>query len=171
MHLRTETSWPSGRPTRVATRAVRRSTSKRVVRRQESTKSCGVLREKAHRTKWRAWQGASAADWDRAREREAVIGPLVEQQRLTKAAVASACAQLGLSRTSVYELVQRYRRRPQTSSLFPLKRGRDPKTRFLDRDRETLIAASIEEYYLTPQKPSVWTRNGQIGGLAECRSR
>lgn len=104
--------------------------------------------------KWRQWQTASDSDWALALAREAVVRPLVDQAPLTQAVVQLAAGQLGLSRATVYRLVSRYRRRPQTSSLLPWKRGRDSKTQFLDRENEDLIATCIKDFYLTPQRPS-----------------
>ena len=104
--------------------------------------------------KWRQWQTASDSDWALALAREAVVRPLVDQAPLTQAVVQLAAGQLGLSRATVYRLVSRYRRRPQTSSLLPWKRGRDSKTQFLDRENEGLIATCIKDFYLTPQRPS-----------------
>src|SRR5215472_10542349 len=104
--------------------------------------------------KWRQWQEAPHSEWSVALEREAVIRPLAELSRLTRTAVQQAVERLGLGRTSIYDLVHRYKQRPQTSSLLPCKRGRDSNTQFLDQDREHLIAICIKEFYLTPQRPS-----------------
>jgi putative transposase len=104
--------------------------------------------------KWREWQAAPQSEWSLALEREAVIRPLAELNRLTRTAVGQAVERLGLGRTTIYDLVHRSKQRPQTSSLLPSKRGRDSNTQFLDQDREDLIAACIKEFYLTPQRPS-----------------
>jgi len=101
--------------------------------------------------RWQPWQTASKVDWGAALEREAVIRPLADQPRLTEAMVQSAAAQLGLDRVTIYRLVHRYRQRPQTSSLLPLKRGRERNSRFLEKTREDLIKACIKEFYLVPE--------------------
>jgi hypothetical protein len=62
-------------------------------------------------------------------------------------------SQLGLSRTLLYKLLQRYR--PQTSSLFPWRRGRKPDEPLLSDDREALLSACITECYLQPERPSL----------------
>ena len=105
--------------------------------------------------KWREWQTASDSEWGVASQREAVIRPLADQIRLTEADVITATQQLNLSRATVYRLIDRYRQRPQTSSLLPWKRGRDSSSQCLDREREDLINACIQDFYLTPQRPSV----------------
>ena len=105
--------------------------------------------------KWREWQTASDSDWLKASQRETIIRPLAEQTRLTEADVRTAAKSLQISRATLYRLITRYRQRPQTSSLLPWKRGRDVRTHFLDREREKIIAACIQDFYLTPQRPSL----------------
>ena len=60
-----------------------------------------------------------------------------------------------MSRALIYRLVSRYRQRPQTSSLLPCKRGPVHNTRCLDRSREDLLTACIQEFYLVPERPSL----------------
>src|SRR6266542_1960226 len=105
--------------------------------------------------KWQEWQTASDGDWGVASQREAVIRPLADQVRLTEEDVTAAAHQLKLSRATLYRLIGRYRQRPQTSSLLPWKRGRNTSTKILDREREELINACIQDFYLTPQRPSM----------------
>ena len=105
--------------------------------------------------RWREWQTASDSDWGVASQREAVIRPLADQVRLTETDVTTAAHQLKLSRATLYRLIGRYRQRPQTSSLLPWKRGRDSCTQILDREREDLIKVCIQDFYLTPQRPSM----------------
>ena len=73
--------------------------------------------------KWRQWEAAGEVDWGLAVEREAVIRPLAEEEKLTKERLHEAMIRLGLSRSALYKLVHRYKERPQTSSLLPWKRG------------------------------------------------
>ncbi len=101
---------------------------------------------------WRSWTEATEAEWAVARERERVIRALAEGMA-NRAAVDEAMVTLDLSRSVVYELVRRYRRRPQTSSLLPLKSGRHTHAHFLGPDREELLAVTIRQFYLTPQRP------------------
>ena len=56
---------------------------------------------------------------------------------------------LGVGLTLLYELVARFRRRPQTSSLVPGVRGRAARSRSLD----PLVASAIKEVYLRPERP------------------
>ena len=104
--------------------------------------------------RWQPWQAAPKVDWGAALEREAVIRPLADQPRLSEVMIQNAAAELGLDRVTIYRLIRRYRQRPQTSSLLPLKRGRGRNSRFLDKAREDLIKACIKEFYLVPERPS-----------------
>ena len=67
--------------------------------------------------KWQQWESASDADWGLAVEREAVIRPLAEQQRLSEEDVEDAVRHLRIGRTVLYKLIHRYKQRPQTRSL------------------------------------------------------
>ena len=97
----------------------------------------------------------SKADWGLAVEREAVIRPLAEEAKLSADRVHEAMLRLNLSRSALYKLIGRYRRRPQTSSLLPWKRGRTLQARLLPPDQEELLQSCIREFYLTPERPSV----------------
>jgi putative transposase len=97
--------------------------------------------------KWRNWEAAGEADWLLALKRELVIGPLAAQAKLGLERVDEAALALGLGRSVVYDLVKRYRQRPQTSSLLPGKRGRELKVSFLGQNREHLLSSCIQEFY------------------------
>jgi hypothetical protein len=90
------------------------------------------------------WEMTGEAVWGVALHREAVIHPLAEHPRLSAESIAEAAHQLGLSRTIPYKLLQRYRRHPQTSSLFPWKRGRKRDEPLLGDEREALLNACID---------------------------
>jgi len=77
------------------------------------------------------WQSASDEDWALALARAAVIRPLSDQGELTEGLVATASTELGISRSLVYRLVAKFRKRPQVSSLLPGKRGRKAAARAL----------------------------------------
>jgi putative transposase len=99
------------------------------------------------------WQSASENDWEAARRREKLIRPLVARGSITHNDVDAAATELGLSRSFMYKLVARYRRRPQTSSLLFAKRGRPEDSRSLDQERERLIQTAIHEFYLRRERP------------------
>ena len=114
---------------------------------------------------WHPWETAGEAAWGVALRREAVVRPLAEQPRLSVERVAEAALQLGLSRSVLYELLQRYRRRPQTSSLLPWKRGRKPNGFLLGDEREALLNTCIDE----SERPSLAALHLEVRRrFAEC---
>ena len=104
------------------------------------------------------WQSASENDWEAARRREKLIRPLVARGSITHNDVDGAATELGLSRSFMYKLLARYRRRPQTSSLLFGKRGRPQNSRWLDQEREHLIQTAIHEFYLRRERPRMPAR-------------
>ena len=105
--------------------------------------------------KWRQSETADGEEWQLALEREAVIRPLASKSKLSVTLIEEATRQLRLSRTVFYDLLRRYKQRPQTSSLLPWKRGREFKATFLDRPREELLNSCIQEFYLRMERPPV----------------
>ena len=85
--------------------------------------------------------------WSEAVAREAVIRPLALADLLTRGDIALACRALGLKRTRLYELVDRYRARPVTSSLLPGRPGSRPGARRLPDEVEKIIATAIRTTY------------------------
>ena len=99
------------------------------------------------------WQSASDEDWALALAREAVIRPLTDQPEATEGLVVTASAELGISRSMVYRLVAKFRKRPQVSSLLPGKRGRKASARALSVAAEAVVRDAITDVYLQPEKP------------------
>ena len=99
------------------------------------------------------WQSASDEDWALALAREAVIRPLTNHAELTEGLVATASAELGISRSLVYRLVAKFRKRPQVSSLLPGKRGRKAAARALSEAAEAVVRDAIASVYLQREKP------------------
>jgi putative transposase len=84
-----------------------------------------------------------------------VIRPLAQQKQLSSADVDDAMSRLDMSRSVLYKLIQRYKQRPQTSSLLPRKRGRGNNVTLLEDEREKLLDDCIREFYLRPERPSL----------------
>jgi len=103
--------------------------------------------------KCRDWEAAEEADWVLALKRESAISRLAALPRPGAQRVDEAARELGLGRSAVYELLRRYRQRAQTSALLPGKRGHESKVPLLDADREQLLSACIQEFYLKPERP------------------
>jgi putative transposase len=103
--------------------------------------------------KWRNWEAAPEAERLLALRRESVIAPLAAQSKVGLRRVNEAALQLGLRRSVIYDLLKRYRRRSQTSSLLPGKRGREPEVPVLKEVREQLLSSCIQDFYLQPERP------------------
>ena len=86
-----------------------------------------------------SWHNASPADWELARQREAVVRPLAARPSLTPEIVNETARTLNLRRSLVYQLVARYRQRPQTSTLLLGQSGRRRGSRFLQPEREAVV--------------------------------
>ena len=99
------------------------------------------------------WHSASESDWDAARRREEVVRPLVASGSATQSDLEAAAIELGLSRSFLYKLLARYKRRPQTSSFLFAKRGRPEDSRSLDQEREQLVQTAIQEFDLRRERP------------------
>jgi putative transposase len=93
-------------------------------------------------------------DWQRARERFAIIQPLLDDPDCTREKVQARAASVGRHPATLYRWLQYYRHNGRLSTLAPAKPGvRRGHTR-LDPEVETLLAATIEEFYLSGQKRS-----------------
>ena len=107
--------------------------------------------------------------WAEAVAREPVIRSLTSGSRLAKADVAAACRVLGLSRSRLYALIERYRNAPVTSSLASALPGPKAGSRRLSREQEAVIEEAIRDVYLTRQKASVSALHDEVRRL--CRTR
>jgi putative transposase len=93
--------------------------------------------------------------WEQAVAREAVIRRLASQDRPDRAEFLSACRELGLKRSRLYELIKAYKARPITSSLLTAAAGTQTGSRRLPEVIETVIAKAIEDFFKSRQKPSI----------------
>lgn len=95
----------------------------------------------------------SDAEWDEARRREAVIKPLTEMSRRPASVIEEAGVQLSLSRRQIYQLIRAYRVVGNLTALIPRKSSGGRGKPRLRQEIETIIAATINEVFLTKQKP------------------
>lgn len=72
---------------------------------------------------------------------------------LTYAAVDGVASELGVSRMTVYRLIQSFRSAGTVTSLLPRSRGRPQGLRTLDGKREALIRQALNEFFLQHTKP------------------
>lgn len=102
-----------------------------------------------------ALMGIDPRVWEVACAREPTIRRLVSLPFVSAEAIGSACRELGLARSRLFELIRRYRNNPVTSSLvdrpdgFPTGRSR------LKPQIDEIVTAAIETFFLTRPKPSV----------------
>lgn len=99
--------------------------------------------------------GDDEPDWEEACRREEAIRELLRRhpQRLTHAAVDDVAGQLGLSRASLYRLIQRFRAGGTVTALMPSPEGRPKGLRLLDAKREAVIRQALKDVYLQPTRP------------------
>src|SRR5271154_2004395 len=91
------------------------------------------------------------------RREEAIRGLLKRHndKRLTIGAVAEIAQELGVSRSTMYRLIPAKRAKGTVSSVEPRSKGRRKDTLVLDAKREKLIASTIHEIYLKPERPTM----------------
>lgn len=96
----------------------------------------------------------SEASWRIAEARYAAIRPLLESERRSAVDVERCARQSGVDRATLYRWLDRYQATGQCSALLPgnSKGGRGDSR--LSDPVEALIAAVIDDHYLTAQKPS-----------------
>jgi putative transposase len=78
-----------------------------------------------------------------------------DEKRLSIGAVDEIAQELGVSRSTMYRLIAAYRAKGTVSSVEPRALGRRKDTLVLDAKREKLIAATIHEIYLQPERPTM----------------
>lgn len=96
--------------------------------------------------------GYSQEDWDLARRREHVLRPLLDHPARTVPVMQEAADQLGCSLTLAYRLLNRYADDPRITALLPQKRGKPAGLQILASDVEQIIAATIDEMFMTRQQ-------------------
>jgi len=78
-----------------------------------------------------------------------------DEKRLSIGVVDSVAQELGVSRSTMYRLILAYRAKGTVSSVEPRALGRRKDTLVLDAKREQLIASTIHEIYLKPERPTM----------------
>ncbi len=110
--------------------------------------------------------------WEEACRCLPVIRRLADDGTRTRAKVLAAAAELGCGPTHVYALLRRYSDDPRLTSLLPRSRGRKVGESLLDPAVEEVIETTIDEFYLTRQKPRLVHLEAEVrrrcaaGGLA-----
>lgn len=107
--------------------------------------------------------------WREASVRAAVIRPLIAQDTVHPQAIRDACRELGVRKTRLYELIERFRASPVVSSLVAGRRGPKKGSSRLTLEQDQLIDAAIKEFYRTRQKPSVNALRRRLRQLCQQR--
>src|SRR5262245_6343482 len=93
------------------------------------------------------------ADWAEAKRRAQILGPLAALDVCPLSVAETAAAELSCSARHIYTLLRVYRASGGTlSALVPAKPSGGKGKGRLSADLETIIEATIQEEYLTPQK-------------------
>jgi putative transposase len=95
------------------------------------------------------------AAWQIAQTRFAVIRPLLTTPHATRAHVAERARMAGVHLATVYRWLQRYQQSGCVSALIPSERLGGRGQSRLAADVEAIVQTTIEEVYLSAQKPSV----------------
>ena len=95
------------------------------------------------------------AAWEQAVAREVVIRRLASLANPDRREFLSACRELGLKRSRLYDLIKAYKARPITSSLLTGTAGTQTGSRRLPEVIEVVISKAIEDFFKSRQKPSI----------------
>jgi putative transposase len=113
----------------------------------------------------------SEGDWEQAKKRADVIGPLAGLSPVGRIAAEEAAALLGISRRSVYELLKRYRAgNGFVTDLAAGQSGGGKGKKRIGVEVDAIITEVVEAFYLTRQRRSeavivreIWMRCKQAG--------
>lgn len=86
--------------------------------------------------------------------REEILAELISGTGEWSTRVYTLTIKYGVSRSTIYRWLSRYRDVAAPSSLIPLPRGIAPGTKRLDDARDQLVSKVIEERYLTRSRPN-----------------
>ncbi len=93
--------------------------------------------------------------WALGQQRLKVVAALAAAERTDKKSIEAAAWELGVSRAYCYRLLRRYRDNPSATPLMPRSRGRVAGHRVLDPAVDTVVELAIDEFYLTPERPTM----------------
>ena len=97
----------------------------------------------------------SEGDWRLADERQRLLAPLAESENGSVEDVDRVARLLKLSPASVYRLLRLFRQHLVATSLLPGSPSRKAGRFILSEPQEKILQQTIEEFYLTPQRPSI----------------
>lgn len=110
-----------------------------------------------------------ANDWRVAQSRYAAVKPLLEPGAQSRENVEQRARELGISPATVYRWLQRYRSLDAVSGLIPFQRGWKSGNGRISAAAEALIKEVIENFHLTPERPTAQKTVREVQRLAHER--
>lgn len=108
-------------------------------------------------------------DWRVAQTRYAAIQPLLESGENSRTAVVARAMELGVSPATLYRWLSRYRGLDAVSGLIPQKRGWRHGNGRIPAALESVIREVIDNFYLTPERPTAQKVVREVHRLCEQR--
>jgi len=96
-----------------------------------------------------------AEEWAIAQKRYSVIAPLLSIEGQSRSVVEQRAKDAGVDAVTVYRWLRRFKEQGEVTALIPHKRGWGKGRPRISEGVEEVIAKTIEEYYLTEQRPDV----------------
>lgn len=93
-------------------------------------------------------------DWNTAQKRFAAIRPLLNDNSSTKTQVEDQARKANVHPTTLYRWLQRYNAYGSVAALIPQKRGWSEGKSRLPAEVESIVEQVIQNFYLTPQRPT-----------------
>lgn len=109
------------------------------------------------------------AAWDVASRRADAVRELIAMETGRSKAVAQKAAELGIKPRQLWRLIGDYQRHESIRGMLPRIAGCKNGAKVLDLDVERIVAKTIDEYFLQPERPTqkaLWERID-----AACRER
>ena len=97
----------------------------------------------------------AADEWQKARQRFDLMKRLAEKTNRTRACAEQVAEELGCSLTLIYRLLARFQKDPRLTAMLPRPRGRRVGDLKLDASVDEVVRNTIEDFYLTRQKPRI----------------
>ncbi|MCO1334539.1 DDE-type integrase/transposase/recombinase [Microbulbifer sp. OS29] len=93
-------------------------------------------------------------DWQVAQKRYAAISPLVGKLTIGREDAELRAEEIGVNVATLYRWLKKFNATGSVISLIPRKRGWKSGNRRISLDTEALITDVIDNFYLTPQRPT-----------------
>ncbi|MGY3326256.1 Mu transposase C-terminal domain-containing protein [Pseudomonas sp. TE3911] len=103
-----------------------------------------------------------AEEWATAQKRYSFISPLLGIEGQSRKAVEKQAQAAGVDVVTVYRWLKRYKEQGEIIALVPLKRGWSMGRSRISEQVEQVISKTLEEYYLTEQKPNVKATSEEV---------